>query len=667
MFSPGSVRKWFPALAALSLLAAVIWSTSFGSLAPADFSFDNGNEVRTIDPAKASGNPENRIINGLFEGLLRSVPPEDYQKNYGPNDNVPLVVRPGMADLPELSEDGKTYTFRILPGRVWSDGSQVTSHDFAWSWRRMLHPDTASEYSYQITSYVVGAQAYNASEVKEGGLVEVELRDRRDSLQAFPRGTIVRGTLKEIQREAKPNVEGLSKKEAGRKLGEWQDRFLFGVEVASVTPAEHLPSGTASKGAEGIEVGKTLLFCKSEEIDQAKGEKVFGAMHVLPDFEKTVGIATPDEKTLIVNLKARTAYFNDLVAFYPLYPVHRGCVEKYGSPAWTKPGNIVSNGPFVLDLRRIRDRLRMRKNPKYWAAESIKLQTIDAFAIKSETTSLNMYMAGQLDWATVMPTSMIPELKKELGPQFPSNAMLTVYMYRLNVTRPGLDNVKVRKALNLAIDKHKICEILTKAGELPAEALVPPGLGGYESAGGGAFDVKEAQRLLAEAGYPGGKGLPKLEILYNDLDAHRSIAEIIQQFWRNNLGVETDLRGMEFAVALDLQNKLQYDVARAGWIADYPDPNTFLDMFTSTSEQNQTGWKNARFDGLIEQARQEADPAKRMQILHDAEALLMEEQPIIPLYHYVSKNLVKPHVKGFFLNVQDLHPLTLISIEREGK
>lgn len=667
MFSPGSIRKWFPALAALSLLAAVIWSTSFGRLAPADFSFDNGNEVRTIDPAKASGNPENRIINGLFEGLLRSVPPEDYQQKYGPNDNVPLVVRPGMADLPELSEDGKTYTFRILPGRVWSDGSPVTSHDFAWSWRRMLHPDTASEYSYQITSYVVGAQAYNASEVKEGDLVEIELRDRRDALQAFPRGTIVRGTLKGIQREPKPNVEGLTKKEVGRAMGEWQDRFLYEVEVTSVTPAEHLGEGIASKAAEGIEAGKNFLFCKSDDVAHPEGKKVYGAMHVLPDFEKTVGIATPDEKTLVVNLKARTAYFNDLVAFYPLYPVHRGCVEKFGSPAWTKPGNIVSNGPFVLELRRIRDRLRMRKNPKYWDTDRVKLQTIDAFAVKSETTSLNMYMSGQLDWATVMPVAMIPELKKELGTQFPSNAMLTVYMYRLNVTRPGLDNVKVRKALNLAIDKRQICEILTKAGELPADALVPPGLGGYQSASGGEFNVEEAQRLLAEAGYPGGRGLPKLEILYNDLDAHRSIAETIQQFWRKNLGVETDLRGMEFAVALDLQNKLQYDVARAGWIADYPDPNTFLDMFTSTSEQNQTGWKNAKFDGLIEQARQEADPAKRMQILHDAEALLMEEQPIIPLYHYVSKNLVKPHVKGFFLNVQDLHPLTLISIDREGK
>ncbi len=569
--------------------------------------------------------------------------------------------------MPQISEDGRTYTFNILPGRVWSDGSEVTSHDFVWSWRRMLHPDTASEYAYQITSYVVGAQAYNAMEVKAGDPVEIELGDRRDPLQNFPRGTIVRGTLKEILKPEQPEIpEKATKKQKAKILGDWQDSFAYQVEVASVTSAEHLPAGTLSAGAEAIKPGQTLLFSKVGSANPSGSEPKYQSLHVLPDFEKTVGFSAPDDKTLIITLKSRTAYFNDLVAFYPLYPVNRKCVEKYGTPNWTKPNNIVSNGPFTLELRRIRDRLRMRKNPKYWNADEVKLQTIDAFAIKSETTSLNMYKSGQLDWATVMPVAMIPELKKELGSEFPSAPMLTVYMYRLNVTRPGLENVKVRKALNLAIDKRKICEIATKAGEVPAETLVPPGLDGYIAASGGEFNVAEAQRLLAEAGYPGGKGLPKMELLYNDLDAHRTIAEIIQQFWRQNLGVETDLRGLEFAVSLDLQNKLQYDIARAGWIADYPDPNTFLDMFTSTSEQNQTGWKNPQFDELIDRARQEPNAATRLKILQEAEALLMAEQPIIPLYHYVSKNLVKPHVKGFFLNVQDLHPLTMISIDPKG-
>lgn len=663
MLSPGLLRKSFPALACFFLLAGVVWSLSFGALPKADFSFDNGNEVRTIDPAKATGNPENRIINGLFEGLLRSLPPEGYEKDYGPNDNVPLIAQPGMADMPQISEDGTTYTFKILPGRNWSDGSAVTSHDFVWSWRRMLHPETASEYAYQLTSYIVGTDAYNASKVKEGDLVEVELDDRQDKLQNFPRGTIVRGTLAKITRPEKPNIaEGTSKKETARINGEWEDQFAFQVKIDSITPAEHLDPTQATPKDLPFKVGEEVYFSK-EVTDIAPSNL---CLHILPDFEKTCGLSTPDDKTLVVKLKSRTAYFNDLVAFYPLYPVNRKCVETHGSPNWTKPGKVVSNGPFTLELRRIRDRIRMKKNPGYWDAENVKLNTIDAFAVKSETTSLNMYMTGQLDWATVMPPAMIPQLKKELTTQFPSAPMLTVYMYRINVTRPGLDNPKVRRALNLAIDKEKICQFVTKAGEQPAEALVPPGLKGYEVASGGAFDVAAAQKLLAEAGFPGGKGLPKLEILYNDLDAHRTIAEIIQQFWRQNLGVDSELRGLEFGVSLDLQNKLQYDVARAGWIADYPDPNTFLDMFTSTSEQNQTGWKNAEFDALIDKARTEADPALRMKHLHDAEALLMQEQPIIPLYHYVSKNLIKPHVKGFFLNVQDLHPLTLLSIENEG-
>jgi oligopeptide transport system substrate-binding protein len=173
--------------------------------------------------------------------------------------------------------------------------------------------------------------------------------------------------------------------------------------------------------------------------------------------------------------------------------------------------------------------------------------------------------------------------------------------------------------------------------------------------------------LLLEAGFPGGRGLPPVEILYNDLDAHRTIAERIQQMWREKLGVQAQLRGLEWGVYLDAQDKLDYGVARAGWIADYPDPNTFLDMFVSDNPQNQTGWKNKEYDELIAAAATEGDAEKRLAMLSQAESILLDEMPILPIYFYVSKNLVKPNVKGFFNNVQDLHPLTLLSIEKPAE
>ena len=216
----------------------------------------------------------------------------------------------------------------------------------------------------------------------------------------------------------------------------------------------------------------------------------------------------------------------------------------------------------------------------------------------------------------------------------------------------------------MAIDRQSICENVSRAGEQPAASLCPPGMTGYTPPTGAVYDVEQAKKLLAEAGYPGGRGLPTIEILYNDLDAHRTIAETIQQMWKENLGVDAELRGLEWGVYLDSQHTLDYDTCRAGWVADYADPNTFLDMFVTGGDNNQTGWSNARYDELIRQAANEPDAAKRMEQLAEAETILLDEQPIIPIYFRVSKNLVQPRVKGFFHSVNDEHPLKLIEVVR---
>jgi oligopeptide transport system substrate-binding protein len=657
---PHFFRRAFPLIALALLLAALAWAMSFGTLPPADFTFHNGDEAETIDPALATGQPENRIINGLFEGLLRNLPEPGWEQIAAAGRTVPLKAQAGISERYEISDDGKTYTFHIRRDAKWTDGTEMTAQDFAWSWMRMLHPETASRYAYQL-HYVVGAKAYNLAEVEPGGRVEVELSNRPpqpNPLQPFPRGEILRGVLQSIHRPPEPALpESASDKQKEDANAEWKAVWLYCVQH----------SGHERWFSKQPDAAKMVLAALRPSAPQQIAGRIEKCLHVLPDFEATVGVRAENPHKLVVTLKHRTPYFQELVAFYPLYAVNRACVEKHGSPDWTRPENIVTNGAFKLQFRRIRDRIRVVKNPDYWDAQGVQLESVDYLAMKSETTGLNMYLNGQIDWAPYVPQSTIPILSDPQGEftgQYYSAPMLTVYFYRINVTRPELQDKRVRQALNLAINKQVICDLMTRAGEVPATALVPPGIAGYESPPGPGYNVERARQLLADAGYAGGRGLPTIEILYNDLDAHRTIAETIQQMWRNDLGVAAELRGLEWGVYLNSQHNLDYEVSRAGWIADYADPNTFLDLFVTGGENNQTGWSKPRYDELIQQAAQEPDAARRMQILRDAEAILLDEQPIIPIYFYVSKHLVQRHVKGFFSTVNDEHPLKLLRIEK---
>jgi len=643
------VRRAFLIIAALVVLVAVVWASFFKGIPPAQFSLQSGTDPKTLDPARATGNIEGRLIYELFEGLLQMMPEGEPDAESGLQAMTP---QPAMASSFELSDDKKRYTFHLRDDIRWTDGTPVTSRDFAWSWQRFLHPATASEYTFHLYG-VPHAQAYNQATVKIGDRVEVELWDRpgetpdsAPNFQHYPRGTILYGTLKEIRKPTEPTAAG-KEANAGAEL-DWKEAWVYVVDVA-----EELADGTVQWDRQT----KAMTFSadRSSSIADDSTQRIHGVMIA---FDKLGSLETPDDQTFIVNLTDPIPFFPNIVAFYALYPVNRKCLERYGSPMWTSVENIVTNGPYKLQMRRLRDRLRLVKNEDYYAAENVAMETVDFLSLEGQNTALNMYETDQIQWVTDPPSTLLDVLKER--EDFYNAPQLSVYFYRLNVDRPPLDNVLVRRAIAMAIDRKEIVEEVTKVGQIPAFTVVPPGLAGYESATGFKCDVAEARRLLAEAGHPGGRGIPKLTILYNTTEVHRSIAEVIQQQLQNNLNIGIELQNMEWGSFLDKVQQTDYQIARGGWIADYPDPNTFLDMWVTGGPQNNTNWSSPKFDNLIAAAAKEGDPATRLDILRQAEQIWVDELPAIPIYFYTSINLVKPNVKGFFPSAQDLHPLQLL-------
>ncbi|QDT13786.1 peptide ABC transporter substrate-binding protein [Planctomycetes bacterium K23_9] len=653
---PPQVRRAFLIVAAVMVVIAVAWASFFETLPPADFSLQSGTDPKTLDPHRATGNIESRLIFAMFNGLLQMLPEGEPDPESGLQ---PMTAQPAMAKSYDVSDSGRTYTFHLRDDIFWTDGSPVTSHDFAWSWQRMLHPGTACEYTFQLHG-VPFAKEYSESTVKVGDKVEVELWDRPDdtddkaSLQNFPRGTMRYGILREIEKPDKPPLsDDASDKQIKNAEADWQETWVYHIDVA----AENADGSIDWDGQTKSQTFVANLESAAKKTDTQRCHAVMIA------FGKLGGLETPDYKTFVVHLKDAIPYFPNLVAYYPTFPVNKNCVEEHGSPLWTKAENIVTNGPYKLQERRLRDRLRLLKNEDYFGVNEKGYDTIDFLSMEGQNTAINMYETDQISWVTDPPAALLGELIKR--DDFVSAPQLSIYYYQINIQREPLDDVRVRRAIAMAIDRKQIVEQVMKTGQLPAFTLVPPGIAGYESAKGPIFDVEAAQKLLVEAGFPGGRGIPKITLLYNTTETHRAIAEVIQQQLQNNLNVKIELQNMEWGSYLDKRKQKDYEIARAGWIADYPDPNTFLDMWITDGPQNDTNWSNQEFDRLLQDAGSEGDPAKRMKMLQAAEQIFIDEMPVIPIYFYTSLNMIKNDVEGFFPTAQDLHPIQLLQ-PKEG-
>jgi len=600
------------------LLASIAWGTLSTSLPPADLTLVNGTEVKSVDPAIVNGSPEGRIVNAIFEGLTR----------WDPKTLEPIS---GLAKSWEISADQLTYTFHMREEARWSDGLPITAQDFLYSMRRFLGPRTVAEYAYQAW-YIKNAHNYSlgSSGIESGDKVEIELNLPVDAINTL-RGELLHGIL-----VSKEKIEGTDDLEFVVEIDGNEQRF----RATDDQRAESSPTPTGAR------------WCRQ----------------VLLDFRE-VGVKVVDPLTLQMTLESPTPFFLNLTGFYPLYPVNQKCVETFGSPQWTKPENIVTSGAYDIQFRRIRDRIRLVKSDTYWNRDQVRLGIVDALAVDSYTTALNLFIAGGVDWIITPPPAAMRIMLQEDPPRNDLNPapFLGVYYYMLNTKRKPLNDFRVRKALSLAMNREEITSKLMAAGEIPCLSLVPPGIEGYEAQETFAENVKEAQRLMAEAGFPEGKGFPRLDILYNTSETHQAIAELIRKQWQQVLGIAIKTRNEEWASCLSSQRNMQYNISRRAWIGDYTDPNTFLDMFVSGGEQNNTGFSSADYDRLIVEAGREADPAKRFQLLQQAERILMDELPILPIYFYVSKNMVKPHVRGFYNNIQDVHPLWAMSIDLENE
>ncbi len=375
-----------------------------------------------------------------------------------------------------------------------------------------------------------------------------------------------------------------------------------------------------------------------------------------------VGLAAPDDTTLVVRLASPVPYLLQLAAYPTWLPVPRHAVERWGA-RWTRPGHLVSNGAFVLERWRQNDRFELVRNPRYRGAARVRLDRIVAYSVDDLSTSSNLYQSGRIDWNTsgYVPSPFVPHLRDKAD--FRSAPFQAVYFYSMNVTRRPFDDVRVRRALNLAVDREAIARDLLKGTRAPWGRLTPQGYPGYPAPPPLGHDPARAREALAQAGFPGGRGFPRISILFSTSEDHRRIAEAVQAMWTKELGIPVELRNMEWGSTLQAMTTLQYDVARRSWIGDYLDPGTFLEIMRGGDGNNRTGWSDARYDRLLLAARGEADPAARLRLLGRAEALLLADGPVIPIYHYSTVELVKPYVRGIWSNALDTHPLEEVWID----
>lgn len=384
---------------------------------------------------------------------------------------------------------------------------------------------------------------------------------------------------------------------------------------------------------------------------------------------KSLGVRALDAHTLRITLAEPTPYFLGTLAHSISYPVYRGAVEAHGA-AFTQPENAVTNGAYRIVSWRVNSKIALERNPAYWDNANTRIDRVEFYPITNANSALSRYQAGELDWATKVPISQYEVIKEHIPDQLHTQPTLGIYYYGLNVRRPPFkDAPELRQAMSMAIDRQVIVDKITRGGELPAYGWIPPVVEGYEGAkfewADLADDDRQAQarELYKQAGYSKDKPL-KVEIRYNSGDGNKKIASVIASMWRSVLGADVTLRNEEWKVFLDsVRQGTDTEAYRLAWIGDYDDPNTFFELMNSNFGLNGTGYASAKYDRLQEQQAHMPAGADRDQVMKQAEATLLADNPVIPIYFYASKYLIKGYVTGFVGNPLDAYYSKDLAIE----
>lgn len=658
---------------------------------------NNLSEPEYLDPGLASESAGTTLVRDLNEGLV----------GLHPQDLHPVAA---VATRWAKSDDNRLFRFNLRPDAKWSDGVPLTAKHFVDAWQRVLTASTGARSATNM--YAI----HGASLFHQGRLMVLKAETRVLPLGKGEAVTMAKGTALEVHKRlpvralmdplADSTAESLAVDPADADKSVEATVTALGGSV-KCNGEDDRWFRIAVGGREGWLPGCALADAKPGEAKQALVET-----HVLPSYTgdapavlrghglvdvaaltadpAVLGVRATSEHVLEVELERSTPYFLELLATPAYMPVRLDVIARHGE-MWTRPENIVTSGAYTLDSHKFRYEITFKPNPHHWDVDKLKLKRIVYLEVEDNFATLNLYKTGEIDWTgenVALPPAFI-DMMKGYDDYHPARWIGT-YWYEFNTEKPPVDDPLVRRALNVAVDKRLLIDKVQRGGQIPAKHIVPPYTGGGyaevheadEKAGknpftgdGYDFDPAHGRELLKQAGYPveqtaegwSAAGFPPLEVLYNSSEAHRKVAIALQGMWREHLGITVQVRNEEWKVMLKSMRDGNFQIARFGWIGDYNHPHTWLDTFLSYSNNNWTRWKSSEFDGLLQRAAEEGDPEKSIRMYRDAEKLAVESFARLPIYFYTKLTMMKPYLKGNWVNASNKHPVKWMWIDPDWR